>query len=188
MLSHVTRYGDPELASPSADVIVSSDEDRAYLMELASNLSDTICAHNALGLAAVQIGVPVRMFVIRKDITKNATPDNLTFVVNPVVIETDSACEVAVEGCLSFDGVAVSVKRPVAVRVSYVLLDGTPVIETLTGLAARCFLHEFDHLNGVLFTDRVSSLERKLALKRHTKIKKRMSAWLSRSNVTTAET
>lgn len=188
MLSYVTQHGDPALSTPSADVIVATDDDRNYLLELASNLSDTICAHKALGLAAVQIGVPVRMFVMRKDMNKETTADNLTYVVNPVVIETESTCEVAIEGCLSFTGVAVPVRRPLAVRVSYVQLDGTPVVDTLRGLAARCFLHEFDHLNGVVFTDRVSSLERKLALKRHTKVRKKMASWLSRSNVTTAET
>lgn len=173
MINYVTQYGVGELRTVSNDVVVSTEEDQMALLQMVANLVDTVCEHNALGLSSIQIGVPVRMFVMRADMDLPTTPDNLKVVINPFVVSTSPSLSRDVEGCLSFLGTQVSVERPDSIEVSYTNDKGEPVLEVLHGLAARCFLHEYDHLNGVLFIDRAKPLDRTIALKRFNKFRKK---------------
>lgn len=161
----------------SSPVAVSSDEDREVLSQLVQSLSMTILHHQALGLSAVQIGIPVRMFAMRAQCSDPSSASNLKFVINPSVVSysTVEPPTRASEGCLSFEGVSLQIERPRSIEVTYLGLDGEPVLEVLNGLDARCFLHELDHLDGILFTDRVSPLERSRAIKRTSKVRKRKS-------------
>jgi len=165
MINYVLPYGYKELSTVCVPVLVTSEEDKEHLATLVSNLKDTMCAHRALGVAAPQIGVVVRAFVIRKDPEDVLDENNYQFVMNPQILEFTSELVAEEEGCLSFRGISVRVERPTTINVHYLNEDGEPVQEWMVGLKARSFLHEFDHLNGKTFLDRVGNVTKKLALR-----------------------
>lgn len=118
----------------------------AVIAQLITDLHDTCRHHDGAGLAAPQIGVPLRVCVVQCDGLWLA-------LVDPVVRKTGRLTSTAYEGCLSLPGVQVRITRP---RQLIVVSRGGPDVGTfnLTGLAARCALHELDHLDGILITDR----------------------------------
>ena len=128
---------------------------------VAADLIDTMRAHpGCVGLAAPQIGEPVRMVVVDVSGHPRAESDNgLLVLVEPVVAEADGA-EVAREGCLSIPDLTANVRRATEITVTGRDLDGGPVRVESRGFEARCLLHEIDHLDGILFLDRVDSLKR----------------------------
>ena len=122
---------------------------------------------NGRGLSANQAGIRARVFVM---ITENLEGVTTPFAVfNPKIITTDNEEVVGYEGCLSFPGLMIGVKRPEHVVVEFFDRDKNKCIIRLDGIDARCFLHEFDHLNGVCFTDRISKLKLEMALKKQRK-------------------
>lgn len=112
-----------------------------------------------IGLAAPQVGLSHRMFVMDLNTGPRAC-------FNPRIVATADEVERADEGCLSFPNLWLKVPRPIKAAVEYQNSNGVLQEERLSGLAARCFLHELDHLNGVLFVDLVGPLARKMAEKR----------------------
>lgn len=100
---------------------------------------------NAKAISAVQLGFPIRMFVAKWD-------PFLKEVINPELLESEGSI-VMEEGCLSVPDVYMSLARPLAIRVRYQTQDGQTKEQTLTGMSARIFLHEFDHCNGRLIVD-----------------------------------
>lgn len=120
---------------------------------LISALEATLEAYGGRGLSAIQIGVPKRVLIIREG-TKQK-PDYLAMI-NPVVHRVLNRHVVEQEGCLSIKGGKryLPVSRPAKCDVSWLTIDGQEQSATLTGDTARIFQHEFDHLNGVLMTDR----------------------------------
>jgi peptide deformylase len=120
-----------------------------------------------IGLAAPQIGLDLSLFVIG-----NETLSYACF--NPRLISAEDEVVMMQEGCLSFPGLYMNVKRPATITVEYEDIEGETRRHELNGIMARIFLHEYDHLLGVCFTDRVPDLSLKLAQGRRTKnIKKR---------------
>lgn len=102
--------------------------------------------HNGIGLAAPQVGIPKRLFIM--------SLDNKEYVcINPTVLKRGKKLVVRDEGCLSYPGQKVLVERPTEVRVSFQNLRGQRVTKKLVGLTARCFLHELDHLDGIVMSD-----------------------------------
>lgn len=149
----IVIYGDPVLREKSQTV----EQFDQKLKDLVSDMTDTLKHANGLGLAAVQIGVPVRVFILdlsAVDITKE-----VTVFVNPEIVETDKEIEFE-EGCLSFPGIYQKITRPAIVKVKAFDIDGNPFEMHVDGLTARAILHEFDHLEGTLFIDRMSPLTR----------------------------
>jgi len=120
-----------------------------------------------LGLSANQVGIDAKVFVMGSD---DASRKN---IINPEVVSTSTETELAREGCLSYPGLWLSVRRPKTVTASYQTLDGEYVVETFSGLSARVFLHEYDHMIGVNFSDHVSQLKLDMALKSLNKRAKR---------------
>lgn len=112
-----------------------------------------------VGFAANQMGLLYRVFAMN-------IGEQTTFYYNPEVIEQGDEIITVEEGCLSFPGLLIKVKRPRNITVRYQDRDGNVHIEELTDLASRCFQHELDHLDGVCFTDRVSKLTLSMARKR----------------------
>jgi peptide deformylase len=110
-----------------------------------------------IGLAATQIDLPLRLFVVNLE-AKPGEGEELVFI-NPVISHPKGA-EESEEGCLSLPGLYGPVTRPKQVRVTAYRLTGEQVREDVTGLMARVVQHEFDHLNGVLFTDRMTEEQR----------------------------
>ena len=134
-------------------------DDAAVAQRLAADLLDTMRAHDGcVGLAATQLGELVRMVVV--DVTEHprAETSNGTLVLaNPEIVAAEGS-EVGREGCLSIPDLTANVRRATSVTVVAVSQDGTDVRVESAGFEARCLQHELDHLDGVLFLDRVESL------------------------------
>lgn len=160
----IIKLGHPTLRKRADEVETVDDAVR----ELARNLIDTMRLNEGIGLAAPQVNVLQRLFVIDlEQIDENLSPGAY---INPRILNS-SGSEIMEEGCLSIPNVRADVTRPEVIEVEYQNLDGEPVTETLDGLTARVFQHELDHLNGILFIDHISSLQRRLLAPKLKKIR-----------------
>jgi peptide deformylase len=149
----IRLFGDPVLRT-AADPVTDFD---AELRRLVADLTDTMQDAPGLGLAAPQIGVGLRVFTYYVD-------DILGHLINPN-LDLSADEETDDEGCLSFPGVAFPTKRSYGVVAKGFNMHGEPVTIEGSGLLARCVQHETDHLDGVLFIDRLDPEQRKLAMK-----------------------
>ena len=150
-------YPDPVLREVCPRV---TDFGGAALRKLARDMVETMHAAPGVGLAAPQVGLTVRLAVV--DLTVGKEPEELRVLVNPEVLEPEGK-EVEEEGCLSIPGLLDKVERPARVRVRAQDVDGTPFELVAEGWLARAVCHEVDHLDGVLFTDRLRGLRRERA-------------------------
>ncbi len=150
-------YPDPVLREVCPRV---TDFGGAALRQLARDMVETMHAAPGVGLAAPQVGLTVRLAVV--DLTVGKEPEELRVLVNPEVLEPEGK-EVEEEGCLSIPGLLDKVERPARVRVRAQDVDGTPFELVAEGWLARAVCHEVDHLDGVLFTDRLRGLRRERA-------------------------
>ena len=121
---------------------------------------------NGIGLAGNQVGLLKRVFVIK---LKDSSEPFAVF--NPTVISTSDELQDSEEGCLSFPDLWLGVKRPKKIEAAYLDKHGNECKITLSGIDARCFLHELDHLNGIVFTEKVSQMKLILARKKQRKNK-----------------
>ena len=126
--------------------------------EVEKNLSEAMEKFGGLGLSANQVGVDVRMFVMR-------TQDGIQGFFNPELTRISQETDLLKEGCLSFPDIYLMIKRSKVVEMKYFDADGKEHITTLEGLGARCVQHEIDHLNGIVFLQRASKLKLERALK-----------------------
>jgi peptide deformylase len=156
MATHTIRvFGDPVLKRPAAEV---TDIDGA-LVKLVDAMYDTMYDAAGVGLAAPQVGVQKRFFVY--DINDETGPHVLF---NPTVVETSGEWEYE-EGCLSLPGLAFEIVRPKLVTVHGLDADGNEIVILGDELMGRMFLHEIDHLDGVLMLDRLDRDDRKAAMR-----------------------
>lgn len=156
------RYlGDPVLREMCREVDSVDGEIRALI----DDLLETMYGEDGIGLAAPQIGVPVRVFVY--DVRDDEIEPGV--LVNPRIVEATGK-QKEVEGCLSIPGLDEVVERSGHVVVEGLDRDGEPVRIEADGLLSRCLQHEYDHLDGVLFIDRVSPLKRRMLLKKWSKM------------------
>jgi peptide deformylase len=151
----IVRYGDPVLHAPSAPVELIDDSIRALLADMV----ETMYAAPGIGLAAPQIGVPLRVIVI--DLSVGEDPSQLIQLVNPEFVEKQGE-QRHEEGCLSVPGYDGTPSRPARVTVRGLDPQGQERVYTATELLARAFCHEIDHIDGLLFVDRLSPLKRDL--------------------------
>lgn len=159
MIRDLVRYGDPRLLAEN----VEADPAAREFSGLLADLIETCHAAPGIGLAAPQIGVNSRVAVI--DLSLGSDPKAVIVLVNPVVLES-SGKQKEEEGCLSIPDFAEPVSRPARVRVRAADAQGrTREIEG-TDLLARALCHEIDHLNGLLFVDRLRGLKRELTWKK----------------------
>ncbi len=151
----IIKLGHPTLRKKAAPVTVFD----ANLKTLAKNMIETMRLNDGIGLAANQVNVLQRIFVI----DWNLIDENLDAraYVNPEILSKEGS-EIAEEGCLSIPNVHADVPRAFKIAVRYQDLEGNAVEEELEGLPARVFQHELDHLNGVLFIDLISPVQKKL--------------------------
>ena len=156
----IRLLGDPVLRESCEPVEDLDDEARA----LARDLAETMYEAEGVGLAAPQVGVPVRMFAY--DVREPEAPSGV--LVNPRVVE-EGGSESAEEGCLSIPGLSAVVERPERAVVEGKDAEGNDVRIEAEGLLARCLLHEIDHLDGVLFLDHLSPLKRRMLLDKWSK-------------------
>ena len=151
----IIKIGHPTLRKVAAPI----QEFNKELQELAQNMIETMRLNDGIGLAAPQVNISRRMFVIDKHLIQEDWEAEA--YINPEILESEGA-EAFEEGCLSIPGIREEVVRPTKIRVRYQKLDGSQVEEMMDGLLARVFQHEFDHLEGILFTDKISPIKKKL--------------------------
>jgi len=159
--------GDPVLRAEAEEVTVFDDD----LRSLVRDMFETMYHADGIGLAAPQIGLPVRVLVV--DLRRRDDEDeeeHRVALVNPTITWASEESEKQSEGCLSIPGLEEVVRRPVAVRVEGCDPDGAEITIDADDLYARALQHEIDHLDGVLFVDRVSPLKRRMLLKKWKKI------------------
>ena len=137
--------------------------------KLMDDMLDTMYAANGIGLAAIQIGIPLRIIVI--DISKDPDKKEPRFFVNPIIKNKNSIKVTYEEGCLSVPNQFAEIDRPKECDVEYLDYNGEKQILNAEGLLATCIQHEMDHLEGILFIDYLSKLKRSMITKKLSKLK-----------------
>jgi peptide deformylase len=165
MIRPILRYGEQPLHQPAAVVT----EFQEPLQRLIDDLIETMYAAPGIGLAAPQVGVPQRVFVV--DLSVGRERDGLLVMVNPTFVEREGM-QLEDEGCLSVPGFNATVVRPS--RAVLRGLDRHSQEQTVeaNGLLARAFQHEMDHLDGLVFVDRLRGIKRDLIVRRIQKLKR----------------
>ena len=178
MILPIVAYGDPVLRKECKDI----DADYPNLKELIVNMKETMYNASGVGLAAPQIGKAIRLFLI--DASPFAEDEDLDeadretlksfnkVFINAQILEEEGEEWAFNEGCLSIPDVRQDVLRQPKVTIEYQDEDFKTHTEVLEGLAARVFQHEYDHIEGVLFTDKISSLKKRLIKKKLENISK----------------
>jgi peptide deformylase len=178
MVLPIVAYGDPVLRRVGKDI----DKDYPGLEELIENMKETMKNAQGVGLAAPQVGRDIRLFLIDaspfseneelEDEERAFLKDFKRTFINARIVEEQGDEWAFNEGCLSIPNINEDVYRPEVIHVEYLDEDFTERQETLTGLAARIFQHEYDHIEGILFTDKLSSLKKRLLKKKLENISK----------------
>lgn len=156
----ITKFPDPILREKLPDFdFTNPDIDPK---ELEKQMLEFMYAHDGIGLAANQVGVKARMFVMGyKD-----NPEAGMAFFNPMIVANTEKLDELEEGCLSFPGIYVKIKRPSAIKARWQNSSGKWEEGEFDGYNCKCFLHEFDHLEGITYQDRVSPLKWALATKK----------------------
>src|SRR3954452_19562445 len=163
MIRPILKYGDQPLHEKAALVdTVTPDVDR-----LVNDMIETMYAAPGVGLAAPQVGVPLRICVV--DLSVGRDPNGLLVLINPEFVERDGL-QLEEEGCLSVPGFNATVVRPARAVMKALDRSGTESQHEGTGLLARAFQHEMDHLDGTLFVDRLRGLKRDLIVRKIRKL------------------
>lgn len=163
MIRPILRYGVDALHRPAERVeAIAPDIER-----LVDDMIQTMYAAPGIGLAATQVGVPLRIFVV--DLSAGRNPADLLTFVNPEFVEREGM-QLEEEGCLSLPGFNATVARPARAVVKGLDRTGTERVVEGTGLLARAFQHEMDHLDGLVFVDRLRGLQKDLIVRRIRKL------------------
>lgn len=147
---NIVKFPHPSLRHESKPLKRVDSEVRRF----AAEMLELMYAHDGVGLAANQVDLPYRLFVANFAGDRTAKDQEFVFL-NPVITRHSGTAE-AEEGCLSFPGIYAPVRRPEKVTIAAYSLLGEEISLDLTGLAARAVQHEIDHLDGILFIDRLS--------------------------------
>jgi peptide deformylase len=163
MIRPILKYGDQLLHTPAQAVpAVTPEIDR-----LITDMIETMYAAPGIGLAAPQVGAGLRLFVV--DLSLGRDPQGLIVMINPVFV-TRSGMQLEEEGCLSVPGFNATVVRPDHAVVKGLDRNGTEQEREGSGLLARAFQHEMDHLDGTLFVDHLRGIKRDLIVRRIRKL------------------
>lgn len=164
MILPIVAYGDPVLRATCEEI----DQNYPQLETLIANMFETMYEAQGVGLAAPQIGKSIRLFIV--DATpfaegEDGDPGCMDFkrvFINPIIFDESGEEWGMEEGCLSIPGIREEVKRQGDLKIEYYDQNWDLYEESLTGFAARVVQHEYDHIEGVLFTDKISALRRQL--------------------------
>ncbi len=180
MIYPIVAYGDPVLRKECRNI----EKGELDVKQLAEDMFETMYAASGVGLAAPQIGKDIRMFVVdghqmnqnlEDDEEKNPHLEGFRKVfINAEILEEEGEEWAYEEGCLSIPDVRAEVYRPETVKIRYRDTDWNEHTEVYADMAARIIQHEYDHIEGILFTDHVSPLKKQLLKKRLTNISKGM--------------
>ncbi len=156
----VYEYPHPILKKKAEKVAVVDDQLRRVL----DDMLETMYAENGVGLAAPQVGLSQRMVVI--DIAHEGEKPSPLYLVNPEIVWRSEETEICEEGCLSVPEMRAEVERPASVRVTYLDYQGKECEILAEDFLAVAMQHELDHLDGVLYIDKISRLKRQMLLKK----------------------
>lgn len=165
-IREILTVPNPILKEVSKPVDAVTDEHR----KLMDDMLETMYAAPGIGLAAVQVGVPLNIIVM--DLSREGEEPLPRYFVNPEILESIDETQPYQEGCLSVPDVFYDVDRPARVKLKYLNYQGEEIVEWAEGMYAVCIQHEMDHLKGVLFIDHVSKLKRDRAIKKVIKAEK----------------
>lgn len=171
MILPIVAYGDPVLKKEAVEI----DQDYPFLDELIDNMFETMYNAEGVGLAAPQIGKSIRLFIVDASPFEDEEPalkDFKKVFINPIIVEEEGKSWSFNEGCLSIPSIREDVSRQPKITIEYYDRDFNLVEETFDGLAARVVQHEYDHVDGILFTDRINPLKRRLLKSRLNNISK----------------
>ena len=160
MVLPIIYYGNKLLRKKCEPIEVITDE----IKSLAEDMIKTMDAQKGIGLAAPQIGHPIRLFVLRNYIEDEDSDQEFSdpqVYINPKILKVSKETDLEIEGCLSIPGIREQVERPLTIVIEAMDLEGKLFTEEIFGYNARVRLHENDHLNGVLFIDRISIAKKK---------------------------
>jgi peptide deformylase len=163
MIRPILKYGDDVLHQHARPV----GELTGDIQQLIDDMIETMYAAPGIGLAAPQVGVPLRIFVV--DVSVGREPDGLMVMINPSFVERDGM-QLEEEGCLSVPDFNATVVRPSRVVLTGLDRSGTEHRREGQGLLARAFQHEMDHLDGTLFVDRLRGIKREMILRKIRKL------------------
>ena len=165
MIRPILRYGDRSLHDAAPDVATFDDN----LQRLIDDMIETMYAAPGVGLAATQVGIPLRLFVV--DVSLGRDPKGLIVMINPQFVMRDGM-QLEEEGCLSVPGFNATVVRPARVTVKGLDRQGQDQTIEGTTLLARAFQHEIDHLDGMVFIDRLRGIKRDMIVRKIHKLKR----------------
>ncbi len=152
-LLEIKEYGEPVLREKALPVKEITPE----ILNLIKDMAETMYTASGVGLAALQVGVPKRIILV------DGEEDGLIVLINPMIIKSEGEV-VEEEGCLSVPDIYSQVKRSSKVTIKALNENGDPIEITEEGLIARALQHEIDHLDGILFIDRIGRMERQILL------------------------
>jgi peptide deformylase len=151
----ILLYGHPILRKKGEKITEITDEIRQLVSDMIETMDE---GGRGIGLAAQQVGRALKLFVLRRYVDgpdgKWTVSDPIVYI-NPKILAVSKETGIVEEGCLSIPNVLLPVERPVKIKIESTRLDGSKVVEEVEGMNARVILHENDHINGVLFIDRV---------------------------------
>ncbi|KQS41039.1 peptide deformylase [Pedobacter sp. Leaf194] len=169
----IVAYGDPVLKKIGTDI----DKDYPELKELIANMFDTMYYANGVGLAAPQIGLPIRLFIVDTGEDEDGNPGYKRVFINAQILEETGEPWNFNEGCLSIPDIRENIMRKPNIKVKYFDENWVEHTDDVDGMPARVIQHEYDHIEGKLFTDKVSIL-------RKTMLKSKLDA-ISKGNIKT---
>ena len=138
-------------------------------LKLEQDLKDSMVFHKGIGISACQVGLLTRVFAVGDP----SSPDDIIVMFNPNIVDTSEDYVLIEEGCLSFPGLFVKVKRPESIRIRYSNAKGKVITESYDGIPARAILHEYDHLDGVTFHTRANAIHLDQAKRQKKKLNKK---------------
>ena len=180
-----------KLLPPSDERVLSSiaefdierfkEEEKIELKEFVDNMFETMKQYGGIGLSANQVGKPYRMFIMGDHL--NIEKGKKWVCINPKITNVTKDLIRYKEGCLTFPFLFLDIERPQDISVEYLDENLEKKEEHMTGIVARCFQHEFDHMQGIVFTEHVSKLKLEMSLKKRDKqIKRAQKQWQSLKN------
>ena len=174
---------DPRVLSSIAefDIEIFKEEEKIDMKEFVNNMFETMKNYGGIGLSANQVGKPYRMFIMGDH--PNISKGKKWVCINPKITNVTKDLIRYKEGCLTFPFLFLDIERPQDITVEYLDENLEKKEEHMTGIVARCFQHEFDHMQGIVFTEHVSKLKLEMSLKKRDKqIKRAQKQWQSLKN------
>lgn len=175
MILPIVAYGDPVLRKMGEEISAEYPK----IQELIDNMFETMYKSSGVGLAAPQIGLAIRLFIVdtsgfvdEDEEDEEGLKDFVKVFINPEIIEEDGDDWSFNEGCLSIPDIREDVVRPEQIKIKYLDRDFKEHVEVFDGLKARVIQHEYDHIEGILFTDYLSPLKKRLLKARLNNISK----------------